>query len=120
MASQSRAPLVQCSRVSSAAGTRSSRRCTLASLFGLPLGRRIDLVSPRHRCVPRAKPDWIIATEAKTGVVAKPAAPVAKQAVEAPKPVAKHCAGRYRDAEKRKAYMRTYMRDYQRKRGASS
>jgi hypothetical protein len=77
----------------------------------------LALVGPRHRCVPRAKPDWIIAAEAKAGAVAKPAAPVAKQT---PKPVAKRYAGRCRDAEKRRAYMRAYMREYQRKRRASS
>ena len=76
----------------------------------------LALVGPRHRCVPRAKPDWIVEAEAKAGAVAKPEKSVAKPTPEVAEPVAKHYAGRYRDAEKRRAYMR----EYQRKRRASS
>lgn len=80
-------------------------------------GKNLALVGRAHNCVPKA----LVAAEAGAGsAVAKPEKPVAKPLPEVAKPVAKHYSGRYRDVEKRKAYMRTYMREHQRKRRASS
>lgn len=87
-------------------------------------GANIGLVGPRHRCVPRAKPDWIIAAEAKAGAAAnapEPAAAVASVSQsdvvnapdvtnsEPPMTNATKVTYRYRDADKWRAYMRAYM-----------
>ena len=74
-------------------------------------GKNLALVGRAHNCTPRA---GVVAEAKAGGAVAKPEKPVAKPAVEAVAPVAKHYSGRYRDVEKRKAYMRTYMRDFMR------
>jgi hypothetical protein len=68
-------------------------------------GVNIALVGRSHRCIAKQEP------------VAKPIEVMAKPVAKQPKDDAA-CYLRYRDPEARRAYMRTYMKEWMRKRRA--
>jgi hypothetical protein len=72
------------------------RPCTICGLD-------MDLVGKSHRCVPRVAP--VANNEPR---VANSEALVANKST--PAPASKHYSGRYRDVEKRRSYMREFMR----------
>jgi hypothetical protein len=72
--------------------------------------KHLGLVGPRHLCVPRAKPDWLIAVEAKAAVVTNSKPPSVNSQASVPVGVNKSRHGKHRDPEAHRVHMREHMR----------